>query len=120
MEKYNINMLAVRPEITEHGFSDAGPEWGMVDGKKVAQWYKIVIPQTFRGKYTLYLCEGDICGVFQDMAIQDHDFGSLMDKLSFRSPEWVDWTKNMLDDLKSKEIIDFEVEAWPIKENAAQ
>lgn len=113
MAKYAIKMLSVKPEITEHGFSPAEAGWGDIGNGIVIPWYKIIIPQTFRGEYTLYLCECDICGVFRGMAIQDHDFGSLMDKLSFRSPEWVEWTKNMLDDLKAKGIIDFEIDAWP-------
>lgn len=107
--KYNIKMLDVKPEILDHGFDLAEQGWGNAE----CQWYKIIIPQTFRGKYTLYLCKGDICGVFQGMSTQDHEFDSFMDKLSFRSPEWVDWTKDKLDDLKAKGIIDFEVLAWP-------
>jgi hypothetical protein len=110
MTNCKIKMLAVRPEIIEYGFEKAGPEWGA--GK--TQWYKIIIPQSFRGKYTLYLCEGDICGVFQGMSTQDHDFDRLMDKLAFRSSEAVEWTKKLLDDLKAKGIIDFEVEAWEV------
>ena len=106
--KYNIKMLDVRPEILDHGFVDAGDNWGGGEDK----WYKTIIPQTFRGTYTLYLCKGDICGTFQGMAIQDHDFDSLMDKLSFRTPEAVLWTRNMLNELKDGGIINFEELIW--------
>ena len=110
MTNCKIKMLSVKPEITKHGFEEAEAGWGNEKNK----WYKIVIPQTFRGKYTLYLCSGDICGVFQGMSTQDLDFDQLIDKLSFRTPEAVEWTKNKLDDLKAKGIIDFEVEAWEV------
>lgn len=110
MANCKIKMLNVKPEITKHGFIEAGPEWGA--GK--IKWYKIVIPQNFRGRYTLYLCERDICGVFQGVSIQDHEFSSLMDKLAFRTPEAVEWTKCLLDGLKEKGIIDFEVEIWEV------
>lgn len=112
MTDCRINMLDVKPEILEHGFSEAGPQWG----NEHTKWYKIIIPQTFRGTYTLYLCKGDICGTYHGMALQDHDFDSLMDKLSFRSPEAVEWTKNKLEDLKAKGIIDFEILSWKVNE----
>jgi hypothetical protein len=89
---FNIAMKKVTPKILEYGFTKASPEWG----KGEIQWYKIVIPNTFRGKYMVYLCEKDICGIFQGMAIQDHEFSSLMDKLSFKSPECVKWTVDLL------------------------
>ena len=108
--KCNLKMKSVNPMILQHGFKKAPPEWG--EGK--TQWYEIVIPQTFRGKYTLYLCDGDICGVFQGMAIQDHDFDSLMNKLAFRTPEAVEWTKNLLFGLKEKGIIDFDLISWKV------
>jgi len=104
MSKFNIVIKNVKPEILEHGFEKAPSEWG--EGK--VQWYKIVIPQTFRGKYILYICKGDICGVYQGMSIQDHDFDSLMDKLSFKTPKMVKWTIDMLNGLKDKKIIDFD------------
>ena len=104
MESYNIKMLDVKPEIVNYGFTKEGYEWG--EGK--CQWYSIFVPNTFRGKYTLYLCEGDICGVFQGMSVQDLDFDRFIDKLNFRTPEAVQWVKDMLNDLKDKGIINFE------------
>lgn len=111
--KYEIKMLSVNPDIIKHGFVHAN-DWGIDEnGVRVTDWYRIKIPQTFRGNYTLFLCYGDICGIFQGMSIQDHDLDSLMDKLSFRSPEWVQWTYDMLVGLRDKGIIDFEIIAWP-------
>ena len=102
-------MLDVKAEIVSQGFTKA-EGWGA--GK--IEWYKITIPQTFRGEYTLYLCKEDICGVFQGMSIQDLDFDRMMDKLAFKTPKAVEWTKNILDDLKAKGIINFEVETWEV------
>ena len=110
MTNCRIKMLSVKPEILKYGFENAEVGWG----DEIIKWYKIVIPQTFRGIYTLYLCKGDICGVFQGMSTRDLDFEKLMDKLSFRTPEAVEWTKNLLDNLKEKDIIDFKVEAWEV------
>jgi hypothetical protein len=105
MGNLNIVMKKVNPQIIDHGFSKAPNEWG--NGK--VQWYKTIIPQTFRGTYTLYLCEGDICGTFQGMSIQDHDFDSLMDKLSFKTPEAVKWTIDLLNSLKENGVIEFDI-----------
>ncbi len=103
---YVIKMKKVTSQILQYGFTKAPKRWG--EGK--IQWYQIVIPQNFRGTYTLYLCEGDICGTFQGMAIQDHEFDSLMDKLSFKNPEAVKWTIDLLNNLKNKDVIDFDGE----------
>lgn len=110
MTNCKIKMHDVKPEIVFHGFEEAESGWGNENTK----WYKTVIPQSFRGKYTLYLCHSDICGIFQGMSTQDLDFDKLMEKLAFRTPEAVEWTKNMLEDLKAKGIINFEIEAWEV------
>jgi hypothetical protein len=110
--KCDLKMKSVNPIILQHGFKKAPPEWG--EGK--TQWYEITIPQTFRGTYTLYLCDGDICGVFQGQSVKGLDFDSFMDKLSFRTPEAVEWTKNLLYGLQKKGIIDFDLISWEVKE----
>ena len=104
MPNFDIVLKKVTPKILDYGFTRAPNEWG--NGK--VQWYKIVIPQNFRGEYTLYLCEGDICGTFRGMAIQDHEFSGLMDKLNFKTPEAVKWTIDLLNNLKKNDVIDFD------------
>lgn len=107
-----IKMKGVSPEIVEYGFQKAPLEWG--NGK--IQWYQIEIPQNFRGTYILYLCYGDICGVYQGMLIHDLNFDEFMDKLAFRTPEAVEWTKNLLFSLKEKGVIDFELISWELRD----
>lgn len=73
-------------------------------------WAK-VIPETFRFTYTLYINDDDIygtlTGTFNSDATMDYD--KWLDRMKFRSPEAAVGVEKLVNELKTAEIIEFDI-----------
>jgi len=84
--------------ILDYGFEPCGDSW-----------YRKLIPKTFRGKYWLYICPDDIYGIFQGMSSpQEHELPSFLDKMRFKAPEAAQACINLIKQLKTDGVIDYE------------
>jgi len=93
-----IRMLNVdKNKILNYGFTNSG------DG-----WYSKVIPQTFRGEYTLYISHDDIYGTFQGISIQEWNLDRFIDKLAYRTPDAAEELKKLLFQMKMDGAISYE------------
>lgn len=90
-------MKSVSSEIVRNGFKKANGDY-----------FSKIIPNDFRGVYTLYISNNDIGGVFQGMATQEHNLPSFINKLSFRTPEAAQSVIDLLESLKKDGIIDYD------------
>jgi len=96
----NIKMIKLdERRILDYGFE--------LCGKSL---YRKMIPQTFRGQYWLYICHDDIYGIFQGITTQEHELPSFLRKMRFRTPEAAQACIDLIKQLKTDGVIDFEEE----------
>jgi hypothetical protein len=93
-----IKMLSIdKSKIINYGFRQSENDW-----------FEKEIPQTFRGTYTLYICNIDIYGIFQGMSTHELELNQFIEKLNFKTPEAAQMVVELLNKMKSDGAINYE------------
>jgi hypothetical protein len=92
-------------KLLEYGFKK---QRDTADWINTENWYEKVIPNSFRGTYTLCICSDAIYGVYQGIYDYELELDKFIDRLGFRSPDAAEGVKKLLADMKQNNTIDYD------------